>query len=282
MSNGGGKHAYGGKQFHGKIEELGDNVFIYGVKNQGDKYIKTKEAIADYVGREYGKAMRQLVLGKDNPPTEPKEPPKPDKDAVSFAIKKFERLWSHYLHKLDKYHEDKAKVFFINLGQMTPTMKNKVESLANYKDLEDNDDVVGLLSAMKDLAFSTVSVQYEYWNMVNSVKKVVILQQGTNEPLPGYYRRWTTARDITEEQWGPWTPPKLAKASSDTDAEVRNKFQACAFLAGVDKVKYGKVINELNNSFLAGNNSYPPSVRSSTWQVGGKANNAIAAKIKSS
>ena len=45
------------KSLRGDIEELGGNVYTYGRRDQGDYYIKTTEAIAEYVGREYSKEM---------------------------------------------------------------------------------------------------------------------------------------------------------------------------------------------------------------------------------
>jgi hypothetical protein len=45
----------------GNIAELGNNVYQYGTRDQGDRFTRTTEAIADYVRREYSKVMRLLV-----------------------------------------------------------------------------------------------------------------------------------------------------------------------------------------------------------------------------
>jgi hypothetical protein len=42
----------------GNFAELGNNVYQYGTRDQGDRFTRTTEAIADYVGREYSKEMR--------------------------------------------------------------------------------------------------------------------------------------------------------------------------------------------------------------------------------
>jgi hypothetical protein len=39
----------------GNIAGLGNNVYQYGTRDQGDRFTRTTEAIADYVGREYSK-----------------------------------------------------------------------------------------------------------------------------------------------------------------------------------------------------------------------------------
>jgi hypothetical protein len=54
----------------GNIVELDNNVYKYGTPDQGDRFTKTTEAIADYVGKEYTKEMRLLV--KNQKETNPK------------------------------------------------------------------------------------------------------------------------------------------------------------------------------------------------------------------
>jgi hypothetical protein len=61
----------------GNIAELGNNVYQYGTQDQGDRFTRTTEAIADYIGREYSnKEMRLLV--KKQKENEPKEPASAD------------------------------------------------------------------------------------------------------------------------------------------------------------------------------------------------------------
>ena len=73
----------------GNIAELGNNVYQYGTRDQGDRFTRTTEAIADYVGREYSKEMRLLV--KNQKENEPKEPVMPDKEEAKspFVMKKY-------------------------------------------------------------------------------------------------------------------------------------------------------------------------------------------------
>jgi hypothetical protein len=94
----------------GNIAELGNNVYQYGTRDQGDRFTRTTEAIADYVGREYSKEMRLLV--KNQMENEPKEPATPDKDEANspFVMKKYETELKQYYFKKHKYEEHKAKL----------------------------------------------------------------------------------------------------------------------------------------------------------------------------
>jgi hypothetical protein len=53
-----------GRQVLGKTEELGEHVYKVGSSDQADTFVRTTEAIADYVGVTYGWAMRVLVKNR--------------------------------------------------------------------------------------------------------------------------------------------------------------------------------------------------------------------------
>jgi hypothetical protein len=76
------------KSSQGNIAELGNNVYQYGTRDQGDRFTRRTWAIADYVGREYSEESRLLV--KNQKENEPKEQVMPDKEEVklSFAMRK--------------------------------------------------------------------------------------------------------------------------------------------------------------------------------------------------
>ena len=46
------------KSLQGNLAELGNNVCQYGTQDQGDRFTRMIETIADYGGREYKKEMR--------------------------------------------------------------------------------------------------------------------------------------------------------------------------------------------------------------------------------
>ena len=77
------------------------HMYEYGIKDAGSVYTKTTEVLEEYVGIEYGKAARQLMLGKDNPPEEPKLPAGRDgKDPSAAAMKR---------HEIDRSYWNKKK-----------------------------------------------------------------------------------------------------------------------------------------------------------------------------
>jgi hypothetical protein len=213
----------------GNVAELGNNVYQYGTRDQGDRFTRTTEVIADYIGREYSKEMRILVNNqKDN---EPKEPVMPDKEEVKspFVMKKYETELMKSPFVMKKYETE-----LIVKGQRTLNMKNKVESLKGYDLIEANDDVIKLLNGFKKLTLKTHDVQYGYWMICQTVTKVLTMRQQDNEPLV------TSYVDAEESQWG--TLVRTAAATNETNEKTsRDKFTACVFLAGVDTKKYGRL-----------------------------------------
>jgi hypothetical protein len=52
-------------------------------------------------------------------------------------------------------------------------MKNKIESMAEYEQIETKDDVIALLSKMKELVYSTDKTQHEFWTMQAAMRKLI-------------------------------------------------------------------------------------------------------------
>jgi DNA-directed RNA polymerase alpha subunit len=79
-------------------------------------------------------------------------------------------------------------------------MKDKVDSLQGYDLIEVNDDVTKLLNGLKELTFKTHIVQYGYWTICQTVRRVLTMRQQDNEPLAEIYKRFTSFDDVAEFQ----------------------------------------------------------------------------------
>jgi hypothetical protein len=114
---------------------------------------------------------------------EPKEPVMPDREEAKlpFVMKKYETELKQYYFKNERYEEYKARIFVIVLkGQWSLNMKNKVESLQGYNSIEANDDVIKLLNGLKELTFEMHKVQYGYWTICQTVRRVLTMKQQDN------------------------------------------------------------------------------------------------------
>ena len=296
----GGRYEHGGKA-KGAVEELGKHVYVCEVQGANNKFIKTTEKIADYVGRELGKPMSDLVTGKDNPPKEPEALPASVKKD-SHESRKWDKDYDHYLRQKDIYELNKGKVFVIIKGQCTLAVKNKLNSLgAEYAQLEQDIDVIGLLKAIRNIALENAEIQFEHWAAAQALKRLAMVNQHGDEDLPQFYKRWTNARDVAELQWGPLYPTKLVTQTQvedgeeidgesgetrpkyrivDNSDEVRNQFQACLYLAGVHHGTHGTVTEELCHQYLNKQNNYPKTVEDAMTMLSHRLDTAKARKTK--
>jgi hypothetical protein len=267
----GGKSKSAGRKVLGKTEELGELVYKIGTSDQADLFIRTTEAIADYVGKEYGWELRNLVkYRKEAEFTKPKYPEKAatvqtraQAEASQAAetvdnaqLIEYKAELEIYYRKEQKYQDDKAKVFVTILGQCTVGVKGWLDNGNGMAELEVNRDVVGLLRKLEQMAFSTGRDQDEFLTLNLSLRRLVAIQQGPKEHTAKYYKRFTVAADVLTGHWGEFYPPKLVKDEL-TKELAQDRFLARILLMGADKGRFGTLLDELNNNYIAGNNRYP-------------------------
>ena len=220
---------------------------------QADKYSETTKAVAQYVGRVYGREMKTLVLlGKE---TVRKEPEYPKKES-----KKDEAVWrikmDYYLKKIEQYDENKAKVFTIIMGQCEKSMKNRVESDSCYEKMEEDNDVVALLKVIKNIAFNTSDKNYPPLQAAEAWKSLSKLYQGDTESLVDFYNRFVAMKEVVERSFGAIAPsvlaekePSFAKSKQKATDAARDKMLAAMFMAGADRKRFGMVLKRIMDDY---------------------------------
>jgi hypothetical protein len=210
------------------------SIYVYGVTNQAVKYLKTTEAIAEYVGTKFTKELWTLVHKKEEATFD--EPDPPDNPDDKADMERYKMLLKMKFYDERRYKQDKSKVFRIIMGQCSTAMKHKVQNFTGYKDLKKTDNVIGLLNKLKEFAYTTKNVQYEFWTMQASIKELVEMRQDPKESLNAYGKRFIAQLEVTEDVWGgKLVPMKLKGKATALQTEGRNKLLACLFLAGVDQ-----------------------------------------------
>ena len=240
------------------LDELMRAQYTFGVPGQATRYNKTTKVIAEYARIAYGKEMWKLVYLKEE--TSFDDPEDPGDDASRVAMERYKMLLRRNLDDEKKYKQNKAKVFGIIMGRCHAAMRNKIESLPDYEQMEQDDDVIELLKKMKELAYSTDNNQYEYWVMQATMRKMITMKQEAKESLVGFGKRFLAQYEVTQEVWGELIPHKMKGKKTEEQETAGKRFLACLFLAGVDRDRYKTAINDLNNDFVQGTVSYPDDV----------------------
>ena len=79
---------------------MGSNVYVAGTGDRGDRYIRTTEAIADYVGRVYSPEMWSLVQNREE--TEFVPPEEPEGEATTYAVERYKGELTDYRNSVTK------------------------------------------------------------------------------------------------------------------------------------------------------------------------------------
>jgi hypothetical protein len=275
------------------IEELRGNIFTYGTQGQQSNYIRTKKAIADHVGTtfKFAKELYKAINGGEE--VELQEPEKPTSTKpTQIEMKRYKVLCNRFFAKVEEYEREKTKLFRLIMGQCSPTMRDKLESMKEFSQLEDADNFIGLFQLIHKLVYGTDNGQYQFWKMQASMIKLTGMKQEPKEPTISFAERFLTQVKATESLWGPLVPTigrmthipfedvegedeaskiqrmkqwmkeqeKRVTTQGLEDEKARKKFLVCLFLASTDRERYKDVVDDLANDFGLGNINYPEDV----------------------
>jgi hypothetical protein len=182
--------------------------------------------------------------------------------------------YKEYKRDLKKYAEDKATTFVVVLGQCSEDAKMKLKSSYDLDQLEQDCDVTGLLKALKMMAFAPSGAQDPWLALCVGLRRVAAINQGTNEGIVHYKRRFLAATQVLDEQWGGLIPPKLKGNLSNEEA--KEKFLSRLLLSSVDKKRYGELLDDLSNAYLSGKkDGYPESLDATVDLLSHYQNNGV-------
>ena len=241
------------------LAELDGHKFILGSLNQSDVYLKTHKVLCTVLGKHFDKELRILVQ-KGVEPTFP-APADLGADATESEKEMHRAEIKMLLEDKRRYLRGKAQLFQIIMDMCTNAMRSKLEGLATYNELEENDDVVGLLDKIKELVYSTDNTQYKYWVMQTQVTKLHTMKMSPQDSVEQFGHKFLEQVKVTEASWGGKFIPREAHGKpTEVQDATRNKYLACLYLAGVDRGRFKKALDDLNNDFLLGNVNYPEDV----------------------
>ena len=232
--------------------------------NLADVYMATTKALAEHLGREFGKPMKQLVdLRKETIYVEPKLPENPTK----MEEARWGKLYDQYLRKQEKYDNNKSRVFNIILLLCEKPMKSQLEMNPKFEKLEDDSDVAGLMELIKNISYEASDLKDPSMQAASVWRTLAAIQQYDREHLVDYYNRFKAALDMADRAYGTIMPDALAKQdgeyltkTDEVELREKNKFLAALFIGGADKGMFGDMLDTLERDFSLKAKKYPASV----------------------
>ena len=214
------------------------------------KYDDVVQKIGECVGRVYGKEMKALVISNfEAAYTTPTYPTGDDLTDEKKSI--WNKEYDLYMKKLDLCEDWKAKVFVVVYGRCTKAMKNCIEKLGNFEDIEKDYDVVELLKMIKRQIFEANERKYSSLWMVQAWKKLLTCKQNDDEDLIDYYQRFVGLVQVVEIAYGNISP-------QGNDKKEQRKFIAFIFMDGADKKQYGCLMKSLETDHSLGKTDVHP------------------------
>ena len=238
-----------------------DNIFVYGVNGQVERYLKSRRGLIEWVGmsKEYRNAMSIYLIKKVEPTFDEPEEPKPAKEgnAVSTAqMERYKMKLRRSLDDSDEWTESKGRLFRTTITLCSRPLKNKLESNDKYQDLVDNHDVNGLLDLIKEVVYSTDESQEPVWIIANTMVKLHNTRQQEFESDSNFYKRLESQIEVAESVWGPLIPSIMKGKAVKLQEQTRQAYLSRLFLHNLHK-RHHDDIEDLGKAYTDGNNNYP-------------------------
>jgi Zinc knuckle len=239
---------------------------------QADAYTRTTREIVEYVGRTltYGNDVASAMeLLTDTVLVEPVDPPA---NATLSEKRLWEKRCDEFVKQETAYKQNMKAAYMIVWGQCSDAMRAKLEARDNHGAIKQAKDVLGLLRNIKDATFSFQGQKNMIHALHEARRRFYTFSQDRNMTCQVYLERFKNQVDVIEHCGGftsesgiveKMLPRRVTMATaSPIELEVATKkakerYLAVAFVLGSDRVRYGKLIEDLENSFIQGDDKYP-------------------------
>jgi hypothetical protein len=261
-------------RFEGECEELKGNIYDCSDIKQADTFMKTNKAVAGHVGRnyKYGGDIRNVVDNLELPTLQ--EPQDYATGASKTTIRIWEKEVDEYVKRKIYLFENVRTLYSLVWGQCTDIMRSKLEGLDRFEKISSDGDGLELLKAIKEIVYQFQSQKYLPHSLHESKQRFYQCTQGKYLTAAQYLEKFQNIVDVIEQTGGsvgvdPGIESALitekgmdaTKMSADEVEEnkkdAQGRYLAVAFLLGADRNRYGKMVEDLENDFLQGQNNYP-------------------------
>jgi hypothetical protein len=260
-------------KFEGKCDDLKGQIYDCSDSRQADVYVKTTKEMAEHVGRTFKYGMDARLSIESLKLHALAIPSDPSTTATATEKRIWEKEVDEYVKRRVHLDENMKTVYSLAWGQCTDILRAKLEALTIYNQLSADGDGIGLLKAIKTIAYNFESQKYlvhalheakrRFYNTIQrGVTVQVYFEQFNNnvevvEHCGGSLGNDTGIGKMVMDDYG-WTAGSLdASQTATLRTEVKDRYLATAFLLGAERSKYGKLVENLENDFLQGHDNYP-------------------------
>lgn len=264
-------------KFEGECDDLKGHIYDCSDARQSDIYVKTNKAIAGHVGRtyKYSGDIRSVVDNLTLPTfTEPTDPPA---DATRTGVRIWEKQVDEYVRRDTELRENIKTLYSLVWGQCTDIMRQKLEALDTFETISTTSNGLDLLKAIKTIVFQFQSQKYLPHALHEAKRRFYMCYQGKFTTTAIYLEQFQNMIDVIQQSGGGIGDDQgiidslIAERNFDVttctaaelealEKDAQQQYLSVAFILGSDRSRYGRLIENLENDFLQGQNSYPKTV----------------------
>lgn len=261
-----------GQKFKGATEDLYGFIYDVGVFNQSDIFVMTTKKLANYAGRTCKEPQDIQIAIEDLKDTTFTLPTKQTRIDSAIADILLSKDLDIFVKRKSTYRQNKASMTAVALSQCSEAMKAKLESEDKFEQISNKGNVIALLKMIRSIAFDFESKRYPFLAVYSSMQSFYMFYQKpsmTNDAyLESYQNQWdmvshcggnlmllsSLVEHILKEE-GITSPTSDERDAATTKA--RAAYKAMTFLCGLNKDRYQDLLDDLANSYLAGQDEYP-------------------------
>jgi hypothetical protein len=189
-------------KFEGKCVDLKGHIYDCSDARQSDQFMKTTREIAEYVGRtyKYGSDARLAVETLELPTIDP--PADPAEEASRSEMRIWEKLIDEHVKRITYLTKNMKTLYSLVWGQCTDIMRQKVEANSTFKTLSRTGDGLGLLKALKSVAYQFQGQKYLSHALHESMKRYYNCTQGKFATTQAYLEHFQNVVDVVTHSGG--------------------------------------------------------------------------------
>jgi len=284
------------KAFAGQSDKIGVFTAQpnHGARASGTaQYTETHKSIVTYAADEYNsRCSKSIAKGKLILPTKPDENDYvtnvKDKDGAEVSTLteagkvRYTKACERWEKQVEEIKESLRCVYQIVWNNCDPTVQATLKEAEDFDDMDDDMDVLELLARIKSLTFKGTATTDPIYSIVMMMKEVFTTRQGKKMTVSNFNDDFTSIIKAADGMFG-GTGKFLAIFDSllttviatengetvtgdnaindDKQKEYakqgRDRMAAMMFTLGTDRSRYGDTVDQMQQDFLKGNNSYP-------------------------
>jgi hypothetical protein len=273
-TTGGRRHFKGGfaakaapkNKFTGRCKDIEGHVYDLCGTQQADQYTRTTEEIALYVAKEYknggdiGMAVKTLTVPEFELPAEL------PKDAPLGEVKRWEGRINRIGKREEELENNIQKLYNLIWGQCSDPLQARLESMTEFTPIAQEMHGIELLKLIRSVAYHYEPQLFKPLAIDDAIIKYAMLKQGkqtTPAEFLEQFRNHVNVLDAVGATIGPHIGILKTMTGDGREPNIvdknmaREQSLAISFLNRVDRTRYGKLMEDLKNSYLLGQNNYP-------------------------